>query len=158
MIRLQERGVASFWGSCIETGFIWSYPLCWFLYTTSRFCNWIYFRHHAWLIVRVVIVNLNHWTANARMKAFSPSPSKVPHSQVRLMTGYRSRDPDPVSEMLCLKKTKSQVIAYELVGVSKSFRIESITKYALTTVNTCWEATKRVMAAKLTILTHKIAI
>jgi hypothetical protein len=42
--------------------------------------------------------------------------------------------------------------------VSRSFRTESITKYTLTTINTCWEATQRVMMAKLTRLTHKIAI
>jgi hypothetical protein len=40
-------------------------------------------------------------------------------------------------------------------GVSKSFRTESITKQ---TTNTCWEATQRVMTAKLTRLTHKIMI
>jgi hypothetical protein len=33
-----------------------------------------------------------------------------------------------------------------------------ITKYTLTTINTCWEATRRFMAAKLTRLTHKIAM
>jgi hypothetical protein len=43
-------------------------------------------------------------------------------------------------------------------GVSKSFRAEPITKYTLTTINTRWEATQRVMVAKLTGLTHKIAI
>jgi hypothetical protein len=43
-------------------------------------------------------------------------------------------------------------------SVSKSFRTESITKYTLTTINTRWEATQRVTAAKLTRLTHKIAI
>jgi hypothetical protein len=43
-------------------------------------------------------------------------------------------------------------------GVFKSFRTESITKYRLTTINTHWEATQRVMVAKLTRLTHKIAI
>jgi hypothetical protein len=48
------------------------------------------------------------------------------------------------------------VCVYE--GISKSFRTESITKYTLTTINTCWEATQRVMAAKLTRLTHKMAI
>jgi hypothetical protein len=42
-------------------------------------------------------------------------------------------------------------------GVSKSFRIESIMKYMLTTINTRWEATQRVMAPKLTRLSHKIA-
>jgi hypothetical protein len=43
-------------------------------------------------------------------------------------------------------------------GVTKSFRTESITKYKLTIIKTRWEATKRVMAAKLTRLTQKIAI
>jgi hypothetical protein len=41
--------------------------------------------------------------------------------------------------------------------VSKSFRTESIMKYRLTTINTCWEATQSVTTAKLTRLTHKIA-
>jgi hypothetical protein len=45
---------------------------------------------------------------------------------------------------------------YEVV--SKSFRTESITKYTLTFGITRWEATQRVMTAKLTRLTHKIAI
>jgi hypothetical protein len=35
-------------------------------------------------------------------------------------------------------------------GVSKSFRTESITKYTLTKINTRWEATQSVNAAKLT--------
>jgi len=43
-------------------------------------------------------------------------------------------------------------------GVSKSYRTEAITKHMLTTINTKWEATQRVMAAKLTRLTLKIAI
>jgi hypothetical protein len=43
-------------------------------------------------------------------------------------------------------------------GVSKSYRSESITKYTLTTRNTIWEATQRVMAAKVTRLTRRIAI
>jgi hypothetical protein len=43
-------------------------------------------------------------------------------------------------------------------GVSKSFRTKLITKYMLTTINTCWEATQMVVVAKLTRLTHKIAI
>jgi hypothetical protein len=42
-------------------------------------------------------------------------------------------------------------------GVSKSFRTESITKYALTFGTTRSEATQRVMAAKLTRLTHEVA-
>jgi hypothetical protein len=40
----------------------------------------------------------------------------------------------------------------------KSFLTESITKYTLTTINTRWDATQRDMAAKLTRLTHKLAI
>jgi hypothetical protein len=47
-------------------------------------------------------------------------------------------------------------LAYE--GVSKIFRTESITKYTLTTINTRWHAIQRLMASKLTRLTHKIAI
>jgi hypothetical protein len=43
-------------------------------------------------------------------------------------------------------------------AVSKSFRIESMTKYTLTTIKTCWEATQRVMATKLTRLTHRKAM
>jgi len=41
---------------------------------------------------------------------------------------------------------------------SKSFLTESITKYALTKIKTRCEATQRDMAAKLTRLTHEIAI
>jgi hypothetical protein len=41
--------------------------------------------------------------------------------------------------------------------IPKSFRTESITKQT-TTINTRWEAAQRVMAAKLTRLTHKIAV
>jgi hypothetical protein len=48
------------------------------------------------------------------------------------------------------------VHSYE--DVSKSFRTEWLTKYTPTTTNTRWEATQRVMAAKLARLTHKIAI
>jgi hypothetical protein len=48
------------------------------------------------------------------------------------------------------------LIIYE--GVSKRFRTESITKYTLTTINTRWEATQSLMGAKLTRMTHKIAI
>jgi hypothetical protein len=46
------------------------------------------------------------------------------------------------------------ILWYE--GISKSFRTESITKTII--IKTRWEATQRVMAAKLTRLTHKIAI
>jgi len=43
-------------------------------------------------------------------------------------------------------------------GVSKSIRTESITRYTLATISTHWEATQRVMAAKLTRLNHRTAI
>jgi hypothetical protein len=43
-------------------------------------------------------------------------------------------------------------------GVSRSFRTESMTKYTITFGVARWEATQRVMVAKLTRLTHKIAI
>jgi hypothetical protein len=49
-----------------------------------------------------------------------------------------------------------QSLMYE--GVSRSVRTESITKYTLTTIKTRWEATQRVMVAKITRLTHKITI
>jgi hypothetical protein len=47
---------------------------------------------------------------------------------------------------------------YSLRGYIQNFRSEFITKYTLTTINTRWEAAQRVMAAKFTRLTHKIAI
>jgi len=50
------------------------------------------------------------------------------------------------------------LITEEYEAVSKSFRTESITKYRLKRFFiTRWEATQRIMATKLTILTHKIA-
>jgi hypothetical protein len=57
---------------------------------------------------------------------------------------------------LCCVLSVTKLLVYE--DVSKTFRTESITKYMLTTINTRWEATQMVMAAKLTRLTHKIAI
>jgi hypothetical protein len=52
----------------------------------------------------------------------------------------------------------SKLVPSTYEGVSRSLRTDSITKYVLTTICTRWEATQRVMAAKLTLLTHKIAI
>jgi hypothetical protein len=63
---------------------------------------------------------------------------------------------DVVLWQLGSKRIRGNMKMYE--AVSKSFRTESITKYTLTTINTCWEATQRVMAAKLTGLTHRIVI
>jgi hypothetical protein len=59
---------------------------------------------------------------------------------------------------LRILSTKELVTWRFYEGVSKSFRTESITKYALTFGITRWEATQRVMAAKLSRLTHKIAV
>jgi hypothetical protein len=50
------------------------------------------------------------------------------------------------------------VLSFIYEGVSKSFRTYSVTKYTLTTIYIRWEATQRIMAAKLTRLTHEIAI
>jgi hypothetical protein len=47
---------------------------------------------------------------------------------------------------------------YIYEGISKSFWTESIMKYTLTFGITRWEATQRVMAAKLVRLTHKTVI
>jgi hypothetical protein len=43
-------------------------------------------------------------------------------------------------------------------GCIQKFPDGVITKYTLTTINTSWEATQRFMVAKVTRLTHKIAI
>jgi hypothetical protein len=43
-------------------------------------------------------------------------------------------------------------------GCIQKFPDWVITKYTLTTINTRWEATQRIMEVKLTRLTHKIAI
>jgi hypothetical protein len=52
-----------------------------------------------------------------------------------------------------------EVSSYTIIReLSKSFRTQSIKKYTLTTINTRSEATRRVMAATLTRMTHKIAI
>jgi hypothetical protein len=58
-----------------------------------------------------------------------------------------------------LQKLHSQIKVSNIVrGCVKNFRAESITKYRLTFGITRWEATQSVMAAKITRLTHKIAI
>jgi len=44
--------------------------------------------------------------------------------------------------------TDSLLVKVKYEGVPKSFRSESITKYALTFGITCWEATQRVYGGK----------
>jgi hypothetical protein len=63
-------------------------------------------------------------------------------------------------KLLCWKTgvTCCCYLRIEYEGVSRKFWTESITKYTRTTINTRWEATQRIMASKLTKLTHKIAI
>jgi hypothetical protein len=58
--------------------------------------------------------------------------------------------------VLCGVVTVHFSFTYE--GVSKSFQTELIMKYMLTFGITHWEATQRVMVAKLSRLTHKIAV
>jgi hypothetical protein len=60
-----------------------------------------------------------------------------------------------ISHLLQYSLVSRRCITYE--GVSKSFLTESITK-STTTINTRWEVTQKVMAPKLTRLTHKITI
>jgi len=50
------------------------------------------------------------------------------------------------------------VCMYMYEGVSKRFRTEPITKWTTTILNTRSEVTQIVMVAKLTVMTHKIAI
>jgi hypothetical protein len=64
----------------------------------------------------------------------------------------------PTSTKTCTAKLPSCCTVSEIEDVSKSFQTESITKYRLTTINTRRETKQRVIAAKLTRLTHKIAI
>jgi hypothetical protein len=53
---------------------------------------------------------------------------------------------------------RTRVHISNIRGYNQKFPDWVITKYMLTTINTRWEATQRVMAAKLTRLTHKIVI
>jgi hypothetical protein len=70
------------------------------------------------------------------------------HSQY--MTGFKKK----ALQYRCIYK-RLHMSVYE--GLSKSSRTESITNYTLTTINTRREATRSVMAVKLTRPTHKIA-
>jgi hypothetical protein len=65
--------------------------------------------------------------------------------------------PSSLAYLCCLYQCSILLCEYLCVlyeGVSKSFQTELIT----IKTNTCWEARQRVMVAKLTRLTHKIAI
>jgi len=87
------------------------------------------------------MISWNPWT-NCRNNTAHYLPPHLESFRVHRIYKPRSKD--------------VQVKAYE--GVSKSFRAESITEYTLTAINTRWESTQRVIAAKLTRLTHKIPV
>jgi len=53
---------------------------------------------------------------------------------------------------------KGQILATATRGCIQKFPDWAPMKYTFTTIYARWEATKRVVAAKLTILTHKLAI
>jgi hypothetical protein len=97
-------------------------------------------------------------------KHFSPSPymPHVPPTSSSLIYSVKNM---PHWHHECFKNLTATEVGpvvgihrtmYE--GVSKSFRTESITKYKPTTTNTRWEAAQRFMVAKVTRLTHRIAI
>jgi hypothetical protein len=75
------------------------------------------------------------------------------NSHPRRKSNPRTPIVQPVDFMIITWQTTFQMYKtciYE--GVTKSFRTKSVTKHTLTTINTRWEATQRVMAAKLTRL------
>jgi hypothetical protein len=79
-------------------------------------------------------------------------------AEVKNAWSYTSTPPICLHGVVISQSTGTTLHASAHEGVTKSFRTELITKYTLTTINTRWEATQRVMVAKLTRLTHKIAI
>jgi hypothetical protein len=88
--------------------------------------------------------SLNNYLNNSL--PLSCKPSEVIHRTVSMW------DPS------LLRHFKSLLGKSSIRGWIQKFPDWVITKYMLTTINSCWEATQRVMAAKLTRLTHKIAI
>jgi len=66
----------------------------------------------------------------------------------------------PIWHWYYIRKTWKQMLLHycKCTSVYPSFQTESIMKYTLTKIQTHWEATQRIMATKLTILTHKIVI
>jgi hypothetical protein len=91
------------------------------------------------------------------MDVFKRSFCVVPPCVGRDLAWEQIRGPNPWNEQVASVCVCVCVCICIYICVSKSFRTESITKYMLTTINTRWEAAQRVMAAKLTRLTHKIA-
>jgi len=80
-----------------------------------------------------------------------------PASELRIETmtsriRSNSSNKPTATSLLSVHSAFNNIFMKSIWGVSKGFRTESITKYTLTTI----KATQRVMAAKLTRLTHKI--
>jgi hypothetical protein len=99
--------------------------------------------------VKFIILQSSPWSA------FLPFRSKYPPEHCSQKPSVYV--PPSKRETKLKLPSKSNFFAfYECV--SKSFRTWSITKYTLITINTRWEATQRVMAAKLTRLSDKIVI
>jgi hypothetical protein len=81
-----------------------------------------------------------------------------PHSVFAACVTFNCLTPTLREVRIKLRRRHAQKISSWYEGVSKSFWTESITKYMPTFAITRLEATQRVMAAKLTRLTHRIAI
>jgi hypothetical protein len=92
-------------------------------------------------------------TAYLKFRGFLWS-SQVTDRTVRLGNKWR-RSP---SKHINIHSSGSSVSFGTIRGCIQKFPDWVITKYTLTTINTIWETTKRVMAAKITRLTHKIAV
>jgi hypothetical protein len=74
-----------------------------------------------------------------------------------ITTSNLTKSADTFTQDALIKWFRECIINH-MRGCIQSFRTESITKYTLTKINTRWEVTQRVIAAKLTRLTLKIAI
>jgi hypothetical protein len=105
--------------------------------------------------------NLTSWPTNSFSRALLCSMelirryAQVPETNFCLVLGYGNCSSHVFYWWLCFWNL---LVNNRYGSISKSFRTDSITKYTLTTINTRLEATQRAMTAKLTRLTHKIAI
>jgi hypothetical protein len=88
---------------------------------------------------------------NSRNTPSTPPQRHTPFLIFPRISYTHSITPSQVKSLLARYSRDTSVL-------TKRFRTESITKYTLTTTNTRWGKIQRVMAAKLTRLTHKIAI
>jgi hypothetical protein len=83
-------------------------------------------------------------------------PSSVPHNYRKVTRFFaHALDRDQKADLAYITALPN---SSHLRGCIQKFPDWVITKYTLTTINTHWKATQMIMAAKLTRLTHKIAI